>query len=93
MKALLTVEIPALRGAIMRAFIFSFALSVGEVNATLTLAEGKVVTLPILLYRLINSYNYQGACAIGTLLILMTLVVFAISQAIGDGRRKADGKA
>ena len=79
-----------IRGTIARAFIFSFALSVGEVNATLTLAEGKVITLPILLYRLINSYNYQGACAIGTVLIATTFIVFIIAGRLG---RKENGKA
>lgn len=85
-----SIEIPMIRGTIARAFIFSFALSVGEVNATLTLAEGKVITLPILLYRLINSYNYQGACAIGTVLIATTFIVFIIAGRLG---RKENGKA
>lgn len=80
------VEIPMLKTTLARAFIFSFALSVGEVNATLTLAEGKVVTLPILLYRLINSYNYQGACAIGSVLMVMTFIIFALAQAMGTRR-------
>lgn len=79
-RACLTVEVPLLKSAIVKAFMFSFALSAGEVNATLTLAEGRVTTLPILLYRLINSYNYQGACAIGTLLIILTFFIFFISE-------------
>lgn len=87
-KTVLMVEAPSLKYACARAFMFSFALSMGEVNATMTLAEGKVATLPILLYRLINSYNYQGACAIGTLLALATLVVFAIGE--NAGRRNAE---
>lgn len=85
-RASLTVEIPALRGAIVKAYIFSFSLSMGEVNATLTLSDGRIPTLPILLYRLINSYNYQGACTIGTILILTSFAVFFISQAF-EGRR------
>lgn len=83
------IEIPQLKSAIAKAFIFSFALSMGEVNATLTLAEGRVVTLPMLLYRLINSYNYQGACTIGTVLIALTLVIFITAQALthSSGRK------
>jgi len=79
-RACFTVEIPSIASTILKAFIFSFALSIGEVNATLTLAEGKVSTLPLQLYRLINSYNYQGACAVGTLLVLMTLLVFVLCE-------------
>ena len=28
------------------------------------------------MYRLIGSYNYQGACALGTILIAVSAVVF-----------------
>lgn len=80
MRTCLTVEIPSIASTILRAFIFSFALSIGEVNATLTLAEGKVSTLPLQLYRLINSYNYQGACAVGTILMAITLLVFVLCE-------------
>lgn len=81
------VEIPMLSSVLGKAFIFSFALSMGEANATLTLSEGRVITLPILLYRLINSYNYQGACAVGTLLIVSSLIVFLVSHLV-TGREK-----
>lgn len=87
-KASLSVEIPVLRSAIAKAFMFSFALSMGEVNATLTLSEGRIPTLPILLYRLINSYSYQGACALGTILIIMTLAVFLIAEYAERGAKK-----
>jgi len=81
-KACLDIELPSLLSAIFKSFVFSFAQSLGEVNATLTLAEGKITTLPLLLYRMISSYNYQGACAIGTLLMLLALLVFFISESI-----------
>lgn len=77
------VENPLLRGYMRKAFAFSFALSLGEVNATLTLAEGKVVTLPVLLYRMIDSYNYQGAAALGSILLLVALAVFALGEIRG----------
>lgn len=79
-KTIKKVETPLLRGYMRKAFAFSFALSLGEVNATLTLAEGKVVTLPVLLYRMIDSYNYQGAAALGSILLLTALVVFALGE-------------
>ena len=61
----------------------------GEINATMTLSEGKITTLPLLLYRLINSYNYQGACAVGTILILVALIVFITSELIGGKKWKS----
>ncbi len=80
--ASMKIEIPSLLSSIIKSFIFSFALSFGEVNATLTLAEGKITTLPILLYRMINSYNYQGACALGSVLMLTAFLVFFISESL-----------
>ena len=89
-KASKSVEIPLLRNVVIKAFSFSFALSIGEINATMTLSEGKVTTLPLLLYRLINSYNYQGACAVGSILILIALIVFFISELIGGKNGKTE---
>lgn len=74
------VEIPLLAPYRRKAFAFAFALSLGEVNATLTLSEGRVDTLPILLYRMIGSYNYQGAAALGTILLLGALIFFLIGE-------------
>ncbi len=84
-RTITKVENPLLFGYMKKAFAFSFALSLGEVNATLTLAEGKVVTLPILIYRMIGSYNFQGAAALGTILLFEALIVFAIGEIKEDG--------
>lgn len=80
------VEYPMLSPYKRKAFAFAFAISLGEVNATLTLSDGHVSTLPILIYRMISSYNYQGAAALGTLLLAEALLVFAI----GEGGRKRE---
>lgn len=74
------IERPVLSSTSAKAFIFAFAMSMGEVNATLTLSDGRIPTLPILLYRLIGAYNYQGACALGTILIAITFIVFFLSS-------------
>lgn len=79
-KTIRKVERPLLAPYRRKAFAFAFALSLGEVNATLTLAEGRVDTLPILLYRMIGSYNYQGASALGTILLLGALIFFLIGE-------------
>lgn len=83
------VENPLLSGYRRKAFAFAFALSLGEFNATLSLAEGKVVTLPILIYRMINSYNFQGASALGSILLVEALIVFAIGEISRDGVSRA----
>lgn len=77
------VERPMLKGYRRRAFAFAFALSLGEVNATLALSEGKVTTLPILIYKMIGNYNYQGASALAVILLLVAIVVFAVGESGG----------
>ena len=74
------VESPLLAPYRRKAFAFSFALSLGEVNATLMLSSGNVETIPVLIYRMIGSYDYQGAAALGTVLLLLALIVFAAGE-------------
>ena len=78
MNTFICVEHPMLRGYRKKAFLFAFALSLGEVNATLTLSLGKITTLPVLIYDLIGSYDYQGASALGSVLLAVALLVFLI---------------
>ena len=74
------IDRPMLSPYRRRAFAFAFALSMGEVNATMALAEGKVTTLPILIYKMINQYNYQGASALALLLLILAITVFSIGE-------------
>ena len=88
LKTYLDTERPLLKNYRRKAFIFSFALSLGEVNATLTLSGGKITTLPIQIYRLIGSYSYQGAAALGSVLLILAFIVFLAGENIG---RRKDG--
>lgn len=85
-RTFLSIELPLLKGAMLTSAIFAFALSVGEFNATLTLANSSIVTLPVVMYRLIGSYNFQGACALGTILIGVCTLVFIVSELAKGGR-------
>ena len=78
------IEYPLLKPYRRRALAFSFALSLGEVNATLTLGEGRVTTIPVLIYKMINQYNYQGASALAVILMAVAVTVFAIGESKGD---------
>lgn len=81
-QTLLKIEIPLMLGCLITAFTFCFAISLGEMNATLMLSNSKIETMVVVIYRLINSYNYQGACALGSLLIVICLILFLLSEAI-----------
>ncbi|MDC7222549.1 MAG: iron ABC transporter permease, partial [Spirochaetales bacterium] len=77
-QSLIYIELPLLGKSLISGAIFSFALSMGEVNAVLILAPAERITIPIAVYRLIGSYNFPGACAMGTLLILICTAAFLV---------------
>jgi thiamine transport system permease protein len=75
-RAFIDIELPLIKNALIKAAIFSFATSMGEINATLVLSSSKIVTIPVVMYRLIGSYNFAGASALGTILIVVCAIVF-----------------
>jgi thiamine transport system permease protein len=77
-----SIELPLLKGAIATSAAFAFAISMGEVNATLVLADSSITTLPLVLYRLIGSYNFAAACALGSLLMGICLIIFFVVELI-----------
>ncbi|MCF7946572.1 MAG: iron ABC transporter permease [Spirochaetia bacterium] len=76
LKTILKVELPILRSTLISGMIFIFAISMGEFNAALILSNSQVETIPITMYRLIGSYNFYGACALGTILMVSSLGIF-----------------
>jgi thiamine transport system permease protein len=84
-KTFRMIEIPLLRKTLLTAMVFAFALSLGEFNATLILSNSQIVTLPVVMYRLIGSYHFQGACALGSILIITSGLAFFLGEvAKGD---------
>jgi thiamine transport system permease protein len=75
-RAFIDIELPLLKNALIKAAIFSFATSMGEINATLVLSSSKIETIPVVMYRLIASYNFAGASALGTILIAVCAILF-----------------
>ena len=53
-------------------------------NATILLASENTLTIPIMMYRLIGSYNFIGACALGTVLIVFTALSFVLMDYFGS---------
>lgn len=79
-KAFFSIELPSIRSQLLTAFIFAFAMSAGEVSATLTLSDGTVATIPVEIYRAISSYNYRLAAAFASVLILLSALVFTVKE-------------
>jgi thiamine transport system permease protein len=65
------IDLPALRRPLALALAMAGVLSLGDLSAVLFFGEGRVVTLPALIYQQMGSYRMSGA--MGTALILACL--------------------
>lgn len=70
-RRFITLELPLIRGGILVGGIFAFTLSMGELNVAMILSREGSTTIPLGIYRLIGAYNLHGACALGTVLMLL----------------------
>jgi thiamine transport system permease protein len=77
------LELPLIKSSLLTGAAFAFGISVGEINATLMLATPELTTMPIAVYRLIASYNFVGASAMGTLLMLLCFLAFLAIERTG----------
>ena len=82
-RSFLTVELPLLKGNLISASAFAFCISAGEINAALILSGGSYTTIPITIYRLISSYKFFSACAMGTVLIVICAAAFYLIDRFG----------
>ncbi len=77
-KTFVLVELPLARRALVTSAVFSMALSAGEMNATIILAPTGFTTMPLAIYRMIGAYDLYGACALGSILIVVSAVAFLV---------------
>jgi len=78
------LELPLARSALVTGAAFAFGISVGEINATLMLYNARLTTIPVMIYRLIGSYNFIGACAMGSVLMAFCFLAFMIIDRAGE---------
>ncbi len=78
------IELPLIKSAIFAGGAFAFAISIGEMNATILLAGENTLTIPIMIYRLIGAYRYTAACALGAVLIIFTGLSFILMDYFGS---------
>lgn len=80
MNRLWRIDLPAMRRALLTAFVFAAALSLGDLGAVAIFGGDRIVTLPWLLYQKMGTYRGNDAAALALILsvlvlLLMTLVV------------------
>lgn len=70
------VELPLAYRGLLTGMAFAFAISAGDVNSLLILSVPDFEPLSLLLFRLTGAYRFGEACAVGTLLALVTGFIF-----------------
>jgi thiamine transport system permease protein len=87
-RALLDVELPLVAAALLAGAAFAFAISIGEFDSTVLLAEGvESDTMPVALERYIGNRSIGPslgpATAMGTVLLAVTAVSFVVIDRLG----------
>jgi thiamine transport system permease protein len=87
-RALVDIELPLVAGAVVAGAAFAFAISVGEFDSTVLLAEGvDSYTMPVALERYIGNRSLGPslgpATAMGTLLLVVTAASFVVIDRVG----------
>lgn len=89
----LEIELPLLRRALLTAFAFGAAFSLGDVASVLVLAQGRVITLAVAVYRLAGHYRFPQALALGAVLLLLSLGLFMLADRTAAGERAGGWRA
>lgn len=82
------VDLPAMRQALMTAFVFSAALSLGDLGAVAIFGGDRIVTLPWLLYQKMGTYRGDDAAALALILASAVLLLMLFA---GRMERKGSG--
>jgi thiamine transport system permease protein len=87
-RALVDIELPLIATALLAGTAFAFAISIGEFDSTVLLAEGvDSATMPVALERYIGNRsigpNLGPATAMGTVLLAVTAVSFIAIDRLG----------
>ncbi|PSQ02085.1 iron ABC transporter permease [Halobacteriales archaeon QS_5_70_17] len=84
LRALLDVELPLVAGGVLAGAAFAFAISIGEFDATVILAEGSdSYTMPVAVQRYLSERSLGPPTAMGTVLLAVTAASFVAIDRLG----------
>ena len=88
LRALLEVELPVIAPALLAGAAFAFAISIGEFDSTVLLAEGvDSYTMPVALERYVGNRSIGPslgpATAMGSVLLAVTAASFVVIDRVG----------
>jgi len=82
-RAFLDIELPLLKRGLLVAAVFAFALSMGEMSATIMLMRPGLSTIPIAVYGLLSARQFGAASAMAVVLIGVTAASFILIDRLG----------
>ncbi len=88
-RAFLDIELPLLRRGLLVAAVFAFALSMGEMSATIILMRPGLSTIPIAVYGLLSARQFGPASAMAVVLMAVTGASFIVIDRLGGGKINA----
>ncbi len=90
-RALVDVELPLVAAGVVAGAAFAFAISIGEFDSTVVLAEGSAsYTMPVAVERYLGR-RLGPATAMGCLLLLVTSLSFVVIDRFGDRYGRSGG--
>ncbi|GAB4350548.1 MAG: thiamine/thiamine pyrophosphate ABC transporter permease [Oricola sp.] len=81
---------PVARRALMLAFAFSLALSLGDLGVIAIFGSQDVQTLPYLILQRMGSYRTQDAAGLALILCVMTMALMFIADRAGAGEQAGE---
>jgi len=82
-RAFFEVILPLIGPGMLAAAVFAFALSIGEMTATIMLMRPGLGTMPVAVYSLLSARQFGAASAMGMILIVVTAVAFLAIDRLG----------
>lgn len=83
-RALREVELPLVAGGLIAGAVFAFALSLGEMSATLMLARPGLNTMPIAVYRFLSQHSLGAPSAMSAVMIAVSALAFILLERWGE---------
>lgn len=88
-RALVDVELPLVAPGLAAGAAFAFAISIGEFDSTVILAEGSgSYTMPVAVERFLTDRTLGPATAMGTVLLAVTAAAFVVIDRVGGRYRE-----
>ncbi len=84
LRALREIELPLLAPGVLAGVVFAFALSLGEMSATLMLAPPGFATMPVAVYRFLHQQTLGVPSAMSVIMICISAVAFLLLERYGE---------